>query len=174
MERDAVGRVLVVTDASFLINFLAIDRLDILGALTQFRFHVLNHVEAEIRRDDQQARLGAGLAAGVLQPVEITDPDEILLYDMFRRYLGDGESACLALGARRRWVVAADEKGRFRRELFDRLGEDHLLNTLGALLCALRTGIIDVNEATQLRDQLRVNRFDMDQRPFEQLLDEEG
>ena len=87
---------LVVTDSSFLINFLAIDRLDILRRLAQFHFHMLNHVEAEVRREDQRARLEAGRDAGFLDSLEIIDPDEILLYDGFRRFLGDGESACLA------------------------------------------------------------------------------
>ena len=105
--------------------------------------------------------------------LEITDPDEILLYDGFRKFLGDGESACLALAVFCRWVIAADEKGRFRRELFDRLGEDYLLDTLGALIAAIKTEIITVEEAERLRERLRQNRFEMDPRPFDELLREE-
>jgi hypothetical protein len=70
-------------------------------------------------------------------------------------------------------VIAADEKGRFRRELVARLGEEYLLNTLGALLTAIRTGVITVAEAEALRTQLRENRFEMDPTPFEQLVKEE-
>jgi hypothetical protein len=85
VERDADGRLLVVTDSSFLINFLVLDRVDLLGGLPQFRFHVLNHVTAEIRYEDQRPRLQAAVERGIVTEIEVTDPDEVLLYDEFRR-----------------------------------------------------------------------------------------
>jgi predicted nucleic acid-binding protein len=173
VERDADGRLLVVTDSSFLINFLILDQAEILGRLQRFRFHVLDHVVAEVQYGEQRRRLETALQRGFLEPLEITDPDEILSYDGFRQFLGDGEAACLAVATSRRWILAADEKGRFRRELFARLGEDYLLNTLGGLLTAIRTGVITVAEAEALRTQLRGNRFEMDSTPFEELLREE-
>jgi hypothetical protein len=57
VERDADGRLLVVTDSSFLINFLVLDRVDLLGGLPQFRFHVLNHVTADTRTSGHGSRL---------------------------------------------------------------------------------------------------------------------
>ncbi len=173
MERDADGRLLVVADASFFINFLAVDRMDILDRLRQFRFHLVNHVLAEVRYESQRLRLHAALEAGTVTEIEITEPAEILLYDEFRRFLGDGESASLAVAVRRRWVIAADEKGAFRRELFARLGEDYLLDTLGALLTAIKTDVITVADGEALRAQLREHRFEMDSTPFDELLREE-
>lgn len=173
MERDADGRLLVVVDSSFLINFLALDRTDILCRLERYRFHMVNHVRAEIRYDDQRSRLQAAVDGGIVTEIEITDPDELQLYDDFRRFLGDGESASLAVAVTRRWVIAADEKGRFRRELFDRLGEDYLLETLGALLTTIRANAITVQEAEALRVRLRENRFEMDPTPFDELLNQE-
>lgn len=73
----------------------------------------------------------------------------------------------------RRWVIAADEKGRFRRELFGRLGENYLLDTAGALVTAIKAGVITVDQAEALRTQLRENRFEMDPRLFDALLKEE-
>jgi predicted nucleic acid-binding protein len=173
VERDADGRLLVVLDSSFLINFLVLDRVDLLGGLPQFRFHVVNHVTAEVRYADQRVKLQAGMESGIVTEIEVTDPDEILLYDDFRKFLGDGESASLAVAVGRRWVIAADEKGRFRRELFSRLGENYLLDTLGALVTAVRAGMITVEEAEALRLQLRANRFEMGATPFDDLLKEE-
>lgn len=173
MERDPDGRILVLVESSCLINFLVLDRMDILGGLRQFNLYVLDHVSAEIRRPEQQARLQAAVAAGIVTEIEITDPAEILLYDKFRKFLGDGESACLAVAVSRGWAIAADEKGRFRRELFDRLGEGYLLDTLGVLIAAIKVGIISVEEAEGLRERLRQNRFEMDPRPFDELLTEE-
>lgn len=173
MERDADERLLVVADSSFLINFLVLDRMDILGVLAQFRFHVLNHVRAEIRRENQRARLEAAVELGIVTEIEITEPGEILLYDELRRFLGDGEAASLAVAVSRRWVIAADEKGRFRRELFRRLGENYLLDTAGALVTAIKVGVFPMEQAEALRTQLRENRFEMDLRPFDELMREE-
>ena len=172
MERDAEGRLLVVADSSFFINFLVVDRMDILSRLPQFRFHVVNHVVAEIRYESQRARLQAATESGGVTEIEITNPVEILLYDEVRKFLGDGEAASLAVAISRRWVIAADEKGRFRRELFSRLGEDYLLDTLGTLIIAIREGVIPVAEAETLRARLREHRFDMDPTPFDELLSE--
>jgi len=172
VEKDANGRLLVVADSSFLINFLVLDRTDLLGRLTKFHFHIVNHVRAEIRYGDQRARLQAAVEGGIVTEVEITEPSEILLYDELRQFLGDGESASLAVAISRRWVIAADEKGRFRRELFGRLGENYLLDTAGALVTAIKTGVITMEQAEALRAQLRENRFEMDPRPFDELLKE--
>jgi hypothetical protein len=38
----------VVTDTTLLLNFVGIDRADILGALPGFRFQVLNHVVHDV------------------------------------------------------------------------------------------------------------------------------
>ena len=172
MEKDANGRLLAVADSSFLINFLVLDRTDLLGRLTKFHFHIVNHVRAEIRYDDQCARLQAAVESGIVTEMEITEPSEILLYDELRQFLGDGESASLAVAVSRRWVIAADEKGRFRRELFGRLGENYLLDTAGALVTAIKAGVITLGQAEALRAQLRENRFEMDPRPFDELLKE--
>jgi predicted nucleic acid-binding protein len=173
VERDAEGRLLVMADSSFLINFLVVDRMDILKRLPQYRFHMVNHVRAEIRYESQRARLQAAMEGGGVTEIEITDPAEILMYDEFRKFLGDGESASLAVAVSRRCVIAADEKGRFRRELFSRLGEDYLLDTLGALIVAIRGRVITLAEAEALRARLREHRFDMDPTPFAELLDEQ-
>lgn len=69
MERDDKGCQLVVADASFFINFLAIDRMDIFGRLPQFRFHVVNHVLAEIRYETQRARMRTALEAGTVAAI---------------------------------------------------------------------------------------------------------
>jgi len=114
------------------------------------------------------------IADGILTELEITDPAEIALYGELRRFLGDGEAACLAVAATRRWVIATDEKRRLRRELFKRLGEEYLLNTPGAIVAALRAGILTVPEAETIRRELAQHRFVMtDVPPFEELLREQ-
>jgi predicted nucleic acid-binding protein len=124
VERTSKGRILVVADTSFLVNFLTLDRMDILRSLRIYAFHVPNHVVAEVEYAEQLGRLEAVIAEGTVTELEIVHPAEIALYDELRRLLGDGEAACLAVAATRRWVVATDEKRRLRREIFERLGEN--------------------------------------------------
>jgi hypothetical protein len=106
VERDADGRLLVVADSSFLINFLVLGRVDLLGGLPQLRFHVVNHVTAEIQYDVQRARLQAAVESGIVTEIEVTDPDEILLYD------DSGSSS--ATGSLRRWPWRSQDAGRSR------------------------------------------------------------
>jgi len=153
------------------VNFLAIDRTDILAGLRQYALQIPNHVVREIDREDQSARLRVALTRGDFGEFEITDLTEIALYAEFRRFLGDGESACLAVAASRRWMIATDEKRRLRREILDRLGEAYLLNTPGAILETIRAGIITVAEAEEVRHLLAQHRFAMaDVPPFDELL----
>lgn len=171
MKYTPDGRILVVADTSFLVNFLVLDRLDILRGLRRYAFHVPNHVVAEVRYEEQRRRLHAAMDEGGLTELEITDLTETSLYMELRQFLDDGESACLAVAVSRSWVIAADEKGRLRREIFTRLGEEYLLNTPGALVAALRAGILMVSEAEEIRRQLALHRFVMaDVPPFEELL----
>ena len=78
----------------------------------------------------------------------------------------------MAVAIGRRWLVAGDEKGRFRRELFGRLREEYLLNTLGALVTAVSAGVLTIEEAEGLRGELRRYRFDTGLRPLRELLDD--
>lgn len=170
MKRTPDGRILIVADTSFLVNFLHLNRMDLLGDLGLYAFHVPNHVIAEVKYDEQRTRLNAAIDGGILTELEITDQVEIALYADLRRFLGDGESACLSVAVTRRWAVAADEKGRLRREIVARLGETYLLNTPGALVAALRAGILSVSEAEDIRRELARRRFVMKVPPFGDLL----
>lgn len=47
MERTPDGRILVVADTSFLVNFLILDRMDLLRELRAYKFCIPNHAVAE-------------------------------------------------------------------------------------------------------------------------------
>lgn len=141
----------VATDTSLLVNFLRIDRMDILGALPGFRFCVLNHVIDEVSQEPQAARLQAALAEGHVVEFELTDLGAIAEYDELRKNLGDGEAATIAAGAHRQWVIGMDEKARAKREAIARVGEHNLLNTPGVLVHAVHVGLLTLAEAEQIR-----------------------
>jgi len=81
---------IVVADTSVLINFLHLDRLDLLGELPGYAFWIPEHLVAEITRPEQAVSLKAGLDAGRLQIAVMTDISEVERYDVLRRTLGDG------------------------------------------------------------------------------------
>lgn len=171
MERRKDGRILAVADTSFLINFINVDRLDILQRLESYAFCVPNHVLAEGVYPRSQAGLRAAIDGGIICPIEITDLAEASLYLELRRRFGDGESACLAIAASRRWVMATDERRALRREITERLGKEYILDTPGALIAAVRASILTLADATRLRNELERFRFVMKGvPPFEDLL----
>ena len=48
---------------------------------------------------------------------------ELATYAELQHIMGSGEAACLAMAETRGWLIAPDEKRRFRREVIARLGE---------------------------------------------------
>lgn len=159
----------VATDTSLLLNFLRIDRTDILGALPGFRFRFLGHVIAEVTQPSHTARLNTALERSHLTEFELTDLAAIADYDALRANLGDGEAATIAAGACLRWIVGLDEKGRARREANNRVGEQGLINTPGVLVHAVRTGVLALQDAEQVRLELAAESFRITS-PIAQLL----
>jgi predicted nucleic acid-binding protein len=149
----------VATDTSLVLNFLRIDRMDILGALPGFRFCVLNHVIEEVTQEPHEARLQAALAQGHVVEFELTDLNAIADYDSLRENLGDGEAATIAAARHEQWIVGMDEKGRAKSEAIARVGDQNLLNTPGVLVHAVRVGLLTLEEAEQLRLDLAAQNY---------------
>ncbi len=152
---------IVVVDANVIINLIHVKRLDLLRNLPGHKFVVPDHVMEEIRMEYQKEALRDALSAGYISLVSITDPEEIGFYDRNTRIMGKGESACLAIAQRRKWIIASDEKGRFRREAVKRLGEGKILTTPGILIMAIKAGILSVEEADGAKVILESRRFKM-------------
>lgn len=157
---DAPVRV-VVTDANVLINLIHVGRLDMLSALGEYEFIVTEHVVEEIRRDEQRVVLLTAIEQGTLRVEPLTEIRAIELYADLSARLGKGEAACLALACTRGWLVASDEKGRFRREADARLGTDGILTTPGLFVLAIRRSLLTVEEADEAKTLLERNRFRM-------------
>jgi predicted nucleic acid-binding protein len=145
-------------------------RLDLLGALTAFEFVVPDHVVAEITVPVQRQTLEIALTRGALSKQSITEPRELAAYAELRRIMGSGEAACLAMAEARGWLIASDERRRFRREVIARLGEGHLVTTAGLFVIAIRARVISVEEADQIQEILQRRRFRMAFSSFRDLL----
>ena len=161
---------IVIADASVLVNFLHLDRLDLLERLPGFEFHVSEHAAAEVTRPVQAATLEESIDAGRLRLAAMTDTVEISRYAELRRALGDGEAASLAIAETRGWLIACDEKRRFRREAEGRLGPARILNTVSLIVLAIREGLIAVAEADAFKERLAERRFRINVASFNDLL----
>lgn len=160
----------VVVDTSVLINFLLLDRLDLLGALAGLAFLLPREVVLEVRRDDERAALRRAMKVGWLASTGLHGPEELRRYTEYRTTLAAGESACLAIAQTRRWFIACDEKGAFRRKATDAVGIQRILTTPGLLLRALKKGLISLKDADHAKTLLEQRKFRMAFGSFEDLL----
>lgn len=159
----------IVADANVLINFIHVGQLALLAALPGYEWVVPEDVVAEITDPIQRERLDQAIGAGQLRIETLTDPDDLVQYADLRRVLGRGEAACIVLAARKGWLVASDEKGRFRREAMARLGSG-LVNTAGLFVAAIRAGIVSVEEADAAKSTLEQHRFRLPFASFRDIL----
>jgi predicted nucleic acid-binding protein len=151
----------VVMDTNILINLCHVERLDLLGALPEYAFVVPPEVVSEVSDLQQRQRLQDALKRDDLREEVLTDPTELAVYAELRRIMGTGEAACLALAEHRGWLLASDEKRRFRREALTRLGEGRLVTTAGLLVLGIRAGLLSVEAADAVKAALEQHRFRM-------------
>lgn len=158
MERASDGRILVVADTNVLINFLRAGRLDLLLQHKDYKLVVTEHTRREVTYPEQAAELESAISAGGIDEIQLTDPAEISLFAELNAVLGRGESAAIAVAANRNWVVATDEIGRARREVYNRVGRNRLITTPGLILSCIRNGTITVAEADGIKETLEAQR----------------
>lgn len=145
----------VVIEASTLINFLRIGRVDLLAGLSAYRFILTDNVQAEILPADyptEHANLVAAIGAGYLHVVSLTDPAEVAVYVAMQalRVLGDGECSSIAAAHARGLVLAMDD-GPALKKLAAHYPTVKLLDTIGLMVEALRSGLLTVTEADAIK-----------------------
>ncbi len=159
----------VALDASVLINILILNRVAILAGLPGYRFVVLDAVEQEVQRQEQQVVLADAFNENLIDRAGSATPPELAIFAEHRKVMGLGEAACLAAAEHRRWMLASDERGVFRRIACERIGESRILTTPSILSRAVKTGVISVGELRHAKAKLERNRFRMRQGTFDDL-----
>ena len=97
VRRSSAHRLaIVVLDASVLINILILNRVAILAGLPGYRFVVLDAVEQEVQRQDQQLVLAGALDENLIERAGSATPQELAIFAEHRKVMGLGEAACLA------------------------------------------------------------------------------
>ena len=173
-------RAIVVADTSVLINFLRIDRMDLIGAHPA-SFIATDHVAAEITGTypEQQARYSTALSAAQITEQRIDDPTELEIFLRLaaKGRLGAGERAAIAVALNRGCALAIDDSRAIRRALQEAaLGENALtiLRTQDIVVELIRRKVISVEAADViLADWATNHRFKLKIDSFQALLDAE-
>jgi predicted nucleic acid-binding protein len=167
----AATRRVVVTDANVLINLMHVERLSLLGGLSGYEFVVPDHVRAEITNPAQVEMLDEAASRGFLRIEPVTDLGALTLFAELVAHLDSGEAACLALAVTKGWMVASDEKRRFRREADARLGPGSVLRTQDLFVLAIRESLITIEQADADKAVLEQRRFKMSFASFRELVE---
>jgi predicted nucleic acid-binding protein len=143
---------LVVADASVLINFLVVGRMDLIARYAR-RVLVTDHVAAEIASayPEQQRRYENALAAEAVEELRVDSKPELALFGRLTApgRLGAGECSAIAVAVSRRHALAIDD----RRAIREAKALDPTLEVLGTqavMVEMIRQGLIAVPDADAL------------------------
>ena len=115
----------------------------------------------EITEPAQQAEVVGALAQGLIATTVIDSIEALALFGTLRDLMGRGEAACLALAVTKGWMIASDEKRRFRREVVERIGAARMVGTASLLRHAISIERVSVAEADGFKAVLEARRFVM-------------
>jgi predicted nucleic acid-binding protein len=168
---------IVVADTSVLINFLKIDRMDLIGAYPR-HFLATDHVADEIvdAYPEQQARYQAALAAQHLDTCSVTHPEEVALFTRLGpgHRLGAGECSAIAVALHRGLALAIDDNRAVNRALREAglAGRKlEILRTQDVIVALIRAGVLDVAAADRIKDAwANQHRFRIKAASFSDLL----
>lgn len=146
----------VVADTSVLINFLNINRMDLLGRHPS-RFVATDHVEIEIEDDEQRRRYVAAVAAGHLETCTVTDPEEVALYMRLGpgQRLGAGECSAIAVALSRRHAIAIDDNKAVNRGLREAgltSTKLEIMRTPDVIVTLIRAELLTIAEADSIKE----------------------
>lgn len=149
------GRQPVIIDTSTLINFLAVDRVDLLVENPRYRFIVTEHARAEVtgHYPAQLERLLAAIESGRIEESPVVAVEELELFARLAvtKQLGPGECASIAAAIRRGHLLAIDDKLAARKARSESK-ELVILNTQQIMIESIREGRIGVAAADAIKE----------------------
>lgn len=160
---------IVITDTSVLINFLVLDRVELLARLSSYRFVVTDHVHAEITEhyQDQLQRLEAAFKARFLEEISVTELAEVQLFaQLTATGLGIGECSAIAVAAHRNLTLAIDDKTAIKR--VERLNLNlPILSTETLVILLIEHNVLTIAEADAMKSEWERNyRFRLNFQSF--------
>lgn len=164
---------IVIVDASVLINFLAVDRMDLIQRHS-CRFLITDHVRHEVieHYQEQFARLQKALEQGFIEEISVTDPEEVELFAQFAGMasFGYGECACIAVAIHRGYTLALDDK-KAMKQARCACPTINILTTQDLVVSMITMGLLDIAEADALKnDWAEYHKFQIKINSFSELL----
>ncbi len=160
---------IIAIDSSVLINFLCIDRTDLLVSYSR-DFVATDHVTAEItdHYSDQQQRLAKVLGSGGLSEISIVTRKELELFESLFAIgrLGAGECSTIALAISRAFTLTIDDRVAIKwAHIKD--ATLRIITTQDLIISFIQEGLLDIEAAdrirhrwaTQHRFQLKLHSF---------------
>ena len=150
---------IIVSDTSVLVNFLCIDRMDLIARYSH-PIVVTDHVGDEITNyyPDQQARLTAALTDGTIRQLALVDPAELALFGMLAASgrLGTGECSAIALAIHHGHLLAIDDR-RAANEARRSHAALRIVTTQDLVTGMIREKLIAVTDADLIKDDWATN-----------------
>jgi len=142
----------IVLDTSVLINYIHVDRLDLIaGCWAEIR--VVEQVQQELEYDEQRLVFERALAISQIQVFSVDDPvliaDALKIYQVDRR--GKGESYSFVYASASNLPLAIDDK-RARSLFATKDATLKMCTSKDLMVKALRMGLVSVAEADEIKD----------------------
>ena len=168
---------IVVADTSILINFLRIDRMDLIGAHPA-SFIATDHVAGEIADTypEQQARYAAALSAAHISEQPVDDPVELELFLRLSAHgrLGAGERSAIAVALNRKCALAIDDSRAIQKAIAEAGITGNpvtIMRTQDIVVELIRKGVISIEAADKiLVDWATNHRFRLKIASFKEVL----
>lgn len=146
---------ILITDTSVLINFLNIDRIDLLDSYPG-SFFITEHVVDEITNDfpHQQFRLNRAIEDNILTVVSVNGEEELELFrDLTKDHrLGLGECSAIACAINRKYILAIDDV-RARKQAAQKDQNLVLVTTQDIMVTLTRENLLGSTEAASIKHE---------------------
>lgn len=146
---------IAIADTSVLINFLAVNRMDLIERHS-CRFFITDHVSREVTEhyQEQLSRLKVALEQGILEEISVTNQEEVETFAKFTKLesLGNGECACIAVAVHRGYTLAIDDKKAIKQARLS-CPTINIVTTEGLMVSMIKAGLITINEADTIKDE---------------------
>lgn len=166
-----------VADTTVLINFLRVDRMDLVGTHPD-SFIVTEQVMGELADFGQQRAYATALSAGHLTEMWIADQAEIETQTidqlMHTTSLGVGERSAIAVALHRGYRLATDDRRAINHAMREAEREGTLISivrTQDIVVELIECGALSLEEADAMRDEwARNHRFALKIASFRELM----
>lgn len=160
-------------DTSVLINFLKINRLDLLEKCS-YSFFVTDHVQEEITTHyaEQKILLEKGLQQKIFHKANVETSEEFNLFAELSKsgQLGAGECAAIAIASIRGYYLAIDDVQAIKKAS-SLIQPNFILRTQDLLLQLIQDRLLEVEEADQLIELwAKKHRFKLKIKSFKELV----